>query len=202
MNKLLLGLLLAGITHVAFAGHHEKEPMAETEAMSEEAMMEAFMAAATPGEPHAKLAESVGIYTADMKFYMDPSAAPEMSTMAVERSMDMEGRVLVERWSGMTMGMPFIGVARTGYDNVTKRYWSTWTDNLSTGVMIMYGDWDDEADALVFHGEATHPMTGAPYTMRSVSTYLSDGAEKMQMFEDHGQGEYLSMEFTLTPNAD
>ena len=29
----------------------------------------------------------------------------------------------------------FTGVGRTGYDNVTGRYWSTWTDTMSTGVV-------------------------------------------------------------------
>ena len=34
------------------------------------------------------------------------------------------------------MGMPFEGIGRTGYDNVTGKYWSTWIDNMSTGCYL------------------------------------------------------------------
>ena len=112
--------------------------------------------------------------------------------------MDLDGRVLHEVWKGEVMGRPFEGRSRTGYDNVTKSYWSTWTDTWSTGLMVMYGNWDEEQQAMVLTGDAVNPMTGEPYTTRSVSMYPAPGKETMVMYEDQGQGEYKSMSFTLS----
>lgn len=183
----------------ALAGHHEKaEEHADAMAMDEQAVMAAMAAAGTPGDPHAVLAESVGTYKADMQFWMAPGTDPMPSTMTVKREMDLGGRVLVERWKGVTMGQPFEGVGRTGYDNVTKRYWSTWTDNFTTGVLVMYGQYDKEKGGLGFEGTNVNPVTGATYTMRAEGSGAGSDTESMAMFEDHGQGEYRSMQVTLT----
>ena len=42
------------------------------------------------------------------------------------------------------MGTPFTGHGMTGYDNVTGKYWSTWTDSMSTGIMVSEGSCDAE----------------------------------------------------------
>lgn len=184
------------------AGHHEKaeghKGADDAMAMDDQAMMQAMAAAATPGDPHAVLADGVGTYKADMQFWMGPGTDPMPSTMTVERAMDLGGRVLVERWKGLAMGQPFEGVGRTGYDNVTKRYWSTWTDNFSTGVLIMYGTYDKDTGGLSFEGTSVHPASGAEYKMRSSGSGAGTAVETMAMFEDHGQGEYKSMQVTLT----
>lgn len=200
MKKTLYAAALSVLAATAIAGHHEKDEQAAegTAGMSEEAMMAAMAAAATPGEEHARLAEMVGSYSADMTFLMDPSGEPQKTTMKVERTMDLEGRVLLEHWSGEFMGMPFAGRSRTGYDNVTKRYWSTWTDNWSTGVLVMYGDYDTEQSAMVFEGENAHPVTGGMYTMKSVARDLELGKSIMDMYEDYGQGMVKSFSVTMT----
>ena len=95
------------------------------------------------------------------------------------------------------MGAPFKGVGRTGYDNVTGEFWSTWNDNMSTGLLLMRGDWDKDQAAIVMTGESTHPVTGETYTSRSVGTFPSDGVEAMTMYEDHGDGEHKTMTFKL-----
>ncbi|MEM7451234.1 MAG: DUF1579 family protein [Pseudomonadota bacterium] len=202
MKKTLIAAAAGLVAVTALAGHHEKGEKAaeaETAMMSEEAMMAAMAAAATPGEPHARLAESVGTFDAAMTFLMDPSGEPQKTTMTVERTMDLGGRVMLEHWSGEFMGMPFAGRSRTGYDNVTKRYWSTWTDNWSTGVLIMYGDYDAESDSMVFKGENAHPVTGSMYTMKSVARELGDGQSIMDMYEDYGQGMVKAFTVTMTP---
>ena len=61
----------------------------------------------------------------------------------------------------------------------------------------MYGDWDAEQEALVFTGTGVNPLTGDKYAMRSVGRHPAPDVETMEMFEDHGQGEYKTMSFTL-----
>ncbi|MEM7610630.1 MAG: DUF1579 family protein [Pseudomonadota bacterium] len=196
MNRLPIVLAATALCAVALAGDYEKAHDADE---ADAAMMQAMQMAATPGEAHAKLANSAGSFTASMLMYMEPDAEPIPNTMTVEREMDLGGRVLVEHWSGDVMGMAFEGRSRTGYDNVTKRYWSTWSDNMSTGLLIMHGGWDDDEQALVMTGKGTHPLSGETYTVRSIGRTTADGLESMDMYEDHGDGEYKSMSFTLQP---
>ena len=199
MKKLLLSLALAAVAAGGIADHHNPGDGAKPDAatMSEDAFMAAMMKAATPGEAHARLAEGVGEFVAETEMY-GPDGAPSKTTMTMERSVDLGGRVIVERWRGVVMGRPFEGYSRTGYDNVTGRYWSTWTDNWSTGLLVMHGDWDAEQEALVLTGTGINPVTGDKYAMRSVASQPAPGVETMVMYEDHGQGEYKSMSFTMT----
>ncbi|MEL7024970.1 MAG: DUF1579 family protein [Pseudomonadota bacterium] len=197
MKQILLGLSLTALATLAIAGHHETDEAAM--AMPSEAdIMAAMSAASTPGAPHKKLADSVGTFNAEMMMYMGPGAEPEAMQMTVERHLELGGRVLVENWKGSAMGQPFEGVGRTGYDNVTGKYWTTWNDTFSTGVLTMEGQWDAEIDGIVWTGEAVNPMTKQTYTSRSVATYPSEDTEEMKMYENHGEGEYLSMTFKLT----
>lgn len=201
MKQLLLGAALALIASNILAGHHEEAESAAMEdaaMMNEDPMMQAMQKASTPGEAHAHLARSVGSYSAQMNMYMEPGGEPMVTEMAVERVMDLGGRVLVEHWKGEVMGAPFEGRSRTGFDNVTQRFWSTWSDNMSTGLLVMYGAWDETQKTMVFNGESVHPMTGETYTMRSVGMSPTPGREEMTMYEDHGEGEYKSMSFVLT----
>lgn len=198
MNRIYLSTVLLAFAAASHAGHHEKSDAAPAMSMEEQKMMEAMQAAATPGNPHAKLAEQAGSYDAKMMFWSAPGTDPMEAAMTVERSMDLDGRILVEHWEGSVMGAPFKGIGRTGYDNVTKRYWSTWTDNMSTGVLVMYGNYSEDGKSVEFTGESTHMISGQTYALRSVGTFPSSGSEEMAMYEDHGQGEFKSMAFTLT----
>ncbi|MEM6638407.1 MAG: DUF1579 family protein [Pseudomonadota bacterium] len=183
------------------AGHHEAAENEAPGALDPDAMMEAAAAAMTPGAEHAHLADSVGAYNAAMKFWMAPGEPALTSSMSVQREMDLGGRVLTERWRGMAFGQPFEGVGRTGYDNVNKRYWSTWTDTFSTGVLVMYGTVSADGQTLEFTGTGTNPATGESYKTRSVGSLPGAAVETMTMYEDHGEGEYKSMSVTLTPKA-
>lgn len=185
-------LITAG---VAIADHHEAREMSA----EEKAMMETMQKNATPGNHHAKLAASAGTYKAVMKSWGAPGTAPAVSEMSVKRNMQLGGRVLEEHWSGSFMGAPFEGVSRTGYDNQKQRYWTTWSDNMSTGLFIAYGNWDDSTGALVFTGDAVDPMTGEVVPTRSVVRYLDDDTETMDMYQSYGGGEeFKSMAFRMT----
>ena len=174
------------------AGYAQQEMTPE-----QAAMMAAWEKAATPGEPHQHLQEAAGDWTATVQMWMEPGAEPAVSEASVTRQMTLDGRVLEEHWNGTFMGQPFKGVARTGYDNVTGKYWSTWTDNMSTALMVSHGEWDDAAKAYVFHGETTDPMTGGKISNRSVTTYPAEGKEVMEMYESHDGKEMLTMRIEM-----
>ena len=51
-------------------------------------------------------------------------------------------RVMVEEVKSQMMGQPFTGHGMSGYDNVSDKYWATWIDSMSTGVMTSEGTCD------------------------------------------------------------
>jgi hypothetical protein len=108
----------------------------------QKAEMDAYMKAGTPGAPHKAMAATVGTYEAKVKSWHEPGKPPMEETGTATRSMTLDGRVLVEDFKGSMMGMPFTGHGMRGYDNVTGKYWSTWTDSMSTGLMLSEGTCD------------------------------------------------------------
>ncbi|MEO0425071.1 MAG: DUF1579 family protein [Pseudomonadota bacterium] len=189
----LLALAAAAVltpVTAALADHHEGGPAPSA---AEAAMMEAMQRAAAVNAPHRRLAEMAGTYEATMQSWGDPSAPPMESTMQVRREMTMGGRVLEEHWTGQIMGMDFHGMGRTGYDNVTGRYWSTWTDNTSTGLFVSYGDWNEEKGMFEFNGDAIDPVSGGKIPSRMISTFPDENSETMTMFQEMGGKEIKTM---------
>jgi hypothetical protein len=175
----------------------EGEEAAGDMSSEQAAMMQAWSDAMTPGPEHERLAEAVGEWNATVKWWMEPGAEPSVSESSVTRSMSLDGRVLVEEWQGEMMGQSFVGHGQTGYDNVTEKYWSTWTDNMSTGLMVFHGDYDPETGRYTYTGQYTDPMTGEVIESRSVSHDRADGSQVMVMYETRDGQEIKTMEMTL-----
>lgn len=161
------------------------------------AMLAAWQAASHPGDPHAMLADQVGRWRADATLWMEPGGEPTEASYSIEREMELGGRVLHEAWSGSFMGQAFHGIGRTGYDNVTDRYWATWTDNMSTGLMVTYGERRDDG-SVEMSGRFANPLTGNPVHTRIVWSFPDDGTEVMESFEKRGDEEFMNMKMTLT----
>jgi hypothetical protein len=88
-------------------------------------------------------ADTAGEWKFTIKSWMDPEAEPMLSEGTAHRTMELGGRVVEEVVESSMMGQPFEGIGRTGYDNLTGEWWSTWTDNMSTGLMTMTGTYDE-----------------------------------------------------------
>jgi hypothetical protein len=199
LSKTMMFLAACMVSLIGMAQVDESATAMTEMAMPPEmqAMMEAFEQAAKTGPQHAMLAESVGDWTATVSMWMDPSAPPEVSQSEVTRKLELDGRVVEEVWQGSMMGQPFTGIGRTGYDNVTGKYWSTWTDNMSTAVMLMHGDYDAESKTFTFHGDYTDPMSKQKVTTRTVLTTPEAGKEVMTMYELHDGEESKTMQIEM-----
>lgn len=147
----------------------EAKPEAEAasqsvgEAMDAEmqAMMEAWQKAGTPGPQHRQLAEHfVGEWNATQTMWMDPDAPPMTQTGSASSKAVLGGRQIRDDYSSTFMGQPYQGIGHTGYDNVTGRYTSTWADNMSTGTMLAYGDYDPASKTYTFKAEMADPTQG------------------------------------------
>jgi hypothetical protein len=178
-------LALAVLTAPALADHHEEPAGAPQMSAEEQAMMEAWMKAGTPGEPHRQLAATVGTWKAHVRTWMGGQESTSEGT--AKREMVLDGRVLTETFQGNMMGMPFVGHGMTGYDNARGMYGSTWNASMSTGVRVSWGKWDDEAKGLVFHGEMSNPMSpGETTKIKMISRTQADGSELFEMWEPNG----------------
>lgn len=173
--------------------HEEREMSPE-----EQAMMEAWTQAMTPGEPHAWLARQSGSWSFSGSFWMEPGAEPMVSPGTVERRMILGGRVMEETVSSSFMGQPFEGLGLSGYDNVTGEYWTVWTDNMGTGVMTATGTCDPGGASCTFHGSYNDPMIGGAKPVR-MTLEATEGREVFRMHEAGPDGEeFMTMELVYT----
>ena len=165
----------------------------------EKAMMEAYMKAGTPGKQHESLAKTAGKWDLSMKSWMAPGAPPTESKATAERAMVLGGRVLTEKVHGEAMGQPFEGHGMTGYDNVTGKYWSTWNDSMSTGIMTSTGTCDEAARSCSFMGTMVDAISGQSKNLRMVSKWTNDDHEVFEMWEPTPDGkEFKAMEIVYT----
>ena len=98
--------------------------------MDQQAMMEVYKKLATPGEPHKLFATLAGSWTTTTKEWMEPGKPPTESTGTAEMKMLLDGRFLYQEYTSQMMGQPFSGIGIDGYDNLRKRYVTTWIDTM------------------------------------------------------------------------
>lgn len=191
-------LVLALIAPLAIA---QDQRAAEPTDEDARATMEAWSAAAEVGEQHLWLSNKTGQWEAELELWMDPDGEPMEGRASVSRQMELGGRVLLGYWNGETMGGRFEGVARTGHDNVTGRYWSTWTDTMSTGLFDSRGTAIEDTDSLELEGEYVDPLTNERVQTRYVWTFPAPDREIMENYETRGGDEMLVMRITLARTA-
>ena len=186
-SRVGLATVVAGLLAVA--------PAAAQEQPSHEEMMAAWADAMMVGPEHEALTARAGTWTATTTYPVEPGSEEMQSEQGtVERTATLDGRVLEERMDSSMMGQPYAGIGRTGYDNVTDRYWTTWNDTMSTGLMVMYGDYDEATSTYTYEGTTTDPLMGE-VPMRIEHTVEGPDRETMLLFmEMPGQGMSEMME--------
>ena len=168
---------------------HQQAPKMTPE---QQAMMEAYQKAGTPGAPHQAMAAMAGSYDAKVKAWHEPGKPPEESVGSVTRTMILDGRVMAEDFKGSMMGMPFTGHGMFGYDNVTGKHWSTWADSMSTGLMVSEGTCDDQG-ACTFNGSWNDPLTKGEVKARMTTRWTSPTVEVFEMFAPGPDGKEMKM---------
>ncbi len=187
---------VAGLALAAAAGAQEgAEPRMTPEQM---AMMEAYQKAGTPGPQHEAMAAGAGTWDVVARSWMEPGGPPVEEAGTATRSMILGGRVLVEEFQGAMMGQPFTGYGLHGYDNVSGKYWSTWSDSMSTGLMVSEGSCD-EAGNCEFTGSWNDPVAKGPVQARMVLRKVSPTVEQFEMYGPGPDGKEMKMmELTYT----
>lgn len=152
----------------------------------------------TPGKEHQLLARSDGEWIEEVTMWMDPAAQPSKSTGTVESKMILDGRYQQMTHKGTFNGMPFEGIGITGYDNAKKVFFSSWIDNLGTGMMYSEGKWKEAGKSIEYKGKSIDPVSGVELMLRQLVKINDDNNQTIEMFTTVNGKEYKSMEIKLT----
>jgi hypothetical protein len=162
------------------------------------AMMERYMQAATPGDQHRLLEKLAGRFDVRGQMWTTPGQEPVESSGVAEARMILGGRYLEQKFRGDFMGMPFEGIALTGYDNVSKEFVGTWIDSMGTGFMTSTGSADDSGSVLSFTARWNDPILG-PTDYDEKVTIVDDDHHIMEMWGPAPDGtRYKMMELHYT----
>jgi hypothetical protein len=174
----------------------------------ESQMMAMMMELAKPGENHKLLQGGVGTWTYKVKFWMnpDPNVPPTESTGTTVARAVMGGRYVISEHNGKMkmpgadgkmMEMDFNGMSIEGYDNVKKKFVSSWVDNMGTGIMNSEGDYDPATKTLTYHAEY-EPMPGMKTKVREVLKITDKDHHTFEYYEEQGGKEVKTMEIVYT----
>lgn len=173
---------------------------------SEAEMMKQMMELAKTGDNHKLLSEMAGNWNYTVKMWMDPSAPATSSTGSAVIKPIMDGRYFIGDFTGkMQMPgadgknkeMPFKGMSIDGYDNVKKKFISTWCDSMGTGMMTSEGTYDAASKTFTYNGEY-EAMPGAKSRVRMMIKVADKDHHSCEFYEDRGKGEAKTMEISYT----
>jgi len=179
----------------------QDEPPVGTSGVSAEAkaMMDAMTKAATPGPNHEMLASIAGEWNFTNRMWMSPSAPPTESTGTARYAPLLGGRYVEGLYQGDMMGMPFEGRGLLGYDNVSRKFQSTWADNMGTTITFMEGVYDPDTKSITYKGEVEDLVNpGAKVKIRQVVRIASPDSHSMEWYETRNGKETKTMEITYS----
>ncbi|MGB2958238.1 MAG: DUF1579 domain-containing protein [Bacteroidota bacterium] len=201
MKRLVLFALAItfGLSQVAA---QETAPTPEEQSAMMQDMMKKAQELGSPGDWHAKLNPVIGTWDVETKMWMggEGSGDPMVSKGTTSNSWILGGRYVRQDYKGEMMGQPFIGIGMTGYDNFSKKYVSTWIDDMSTMYSTMEGSVDRSGKVFTFYGKMHEWSTGELDKM--VKHVLRITSDDKHVFEIHdtyiGEPNTKVLELTYT----
>ena len=186
-----------------------EDKKSDKSAMDMKAMSEAMEKMGAITENHKRLEYMVGKWDYQVKMWMDPSAPPQESKGVVVNKPLFGGRYFQSDHSGK-MEMPgpdgkpvkreFAGMGITGYNNSTQRFFGSWIDNMSTGMVILDGTYDAATKTFTYTGEMDCPMMppGTKMKIRELIKVLGPDKHVFEWYETREGKETRTMEITYT----
>jgi hypothetical protein len=160
--------------------------------IDQQAMMELWKKAATPGEPHKLFASLAGSWTTTTKERMEPGKPPTESSGTAAMKMVLDGRFLYQEYNSQMMGQPFSGIGIDAYDNMKKKYVTAWMDTMGTGIFMMEGTASADGRTITLKG--SHPEPGGGHmTHRAVWKIVDENTQTFDMYGAHHGGKEMKM---------
>ena len=176
--------------------------------MSEAEMMKQMMEMSKLNENHKLLTSLDGNWTYNIKMWMnpDPNAKPQESKGTATRKsvmggryvmMDVSGKMQMPDEKGKMKDLVFKGMGLEGYDNVKKKFVSSWIDNMGTGIQFADGTYDSATKTLTYTSEM-EPMPGMKTPVREVIKIADNNHMTLEWYETQGGQEKKTMEIAYT----
>ena len=160
---------------------------------AEQEMMQKYMQAATPGPEHQKLAKLAGKWKLQVTSWFAPGAPPQKSDGTAEFKTILGGRYVQQEVKGEMGGQPFEGMGIMGFDNVTKERFATWTDSMSTGLMVMRGKCPADAKKCTTKGRMSDAVAGKEVPFSETTTMTDDDHFKFELRGPGPDGKQFKM---------
>jgi hypothetical protein len=170
-------------------------------AVDEKAAMEAWQKAMTPGEGQKRLTPIVGTFETKVRTWMDPDPTkpPEDTVGSSINTWALGDRYVQMKYEGIMMGETLNGVGYLGFDNVSKKYVSTWMDTAGTGMMWSTGTLDSSGKVLSMKAMVNDPATGKPSPADTKITITDNDHHKLEMWGKNPAGKMtkiMEIEYT------
>jgi hypothetical protein len=144
--------------------------------------MKAMAEAATPGKMHELLAKEAGAWQGKHQMWMPGGGDPMPGESTTTITPFLDGRFTRIEVSGqMAMG-PYTAMGVYGYDNVSKKFVSTWVDNHGTGMTTGEGELSADGKQITWQFSYHCPITKKPAVMRQIETVGSEKTKTLEMF--------------------
>ena len=143
--------------------------------MDPAAIMQMMQEMSLPDEHHKFFEGMTGTYDMTAKFWMDPTAEPEVSKGTCTVKTILGGRFLISdvemdlNFGGMEM--PMQGMSVMGYSRPTKEYQTIWIDTFNTNMTVQRGDMHEGNLAVI--GETATPF--GPSKLKNVYITRENG---------------------------
>lgn len=160
------GLLLA-LAVPAFSQDYGEKKGQEADQPQMTAEQEAWIKAGAPGPNHEYLNYMVGKWQCSLKIWQPGTSEPMVSTGSCENKWIFAKRYVITEYKGDFMGEPFSGAGVTGYDNINKRFFASWLDSMSTGMITDFGSYDASSKTFTYTGQYKKP-TGEQLKTKTV----------------------------------
>ncbi|MEP6809214.1 MAG: DUF1579 domain-containing protein [Chthoniobacterales bacterium] len=173
---------------------------------SEAEMMKQMIELAKLNENHKLLGELAGDWTYDLKMWMAPGAPPSESKGTGSRKAIMDGRYYQAEYNGFVpmpgadgrmIELPFHGLSLEGYDNVKKKFVTTWCDSMSTGISMSEGTYDAATKTFTYTSEM-EMMPGMKTKVRETVKIIDSDHHTLEWFENQQGKEVKTMEIAYT----
>ncbi len=147
------------------------------------AMHEKWMKASTPAEGHMMLQPTIGRWNVTSKMWMNgPKGEVTESAGKATNSWTLDKRFVMMEYEGNFNGQDFEGIGYTGFNNMTKKYESTWMDTMCTQMMNSTGTMDKTGKILTQKGTSFDPMLGVSVKNRMVTSIISNDEHRFEMY--------------------
>jgi hypothetical protein len=156
-------------------------------------MMQQMAELSKLNENHKLLSSMDGDWAYNVKFWMnpDPAAPPQEATGTATRktimdgryvTMDVNGKMQMPGEDGKLKEVDFKGMGLEGYDNLKKKFVSSWVDNMGTGIESSEGTYDPATKSLTYTAEM-EPMPGMKTKVREVVKFVDDTHMSLEWYE-------------------